>query len=169
MSVEAITWALKQDAPNSSAKFVLVVMANCANERMECYPSISYLCAATEQDRKTVIANIQRLLECGLIEDTGQRVGATGRVKAYRLRVEIVPKTVQKQTVPKSESFADTKQSQKRTVIVPKTDRNSPKNGTRNRQEPSRNHQGTKILRRGFRSMHGRRCLTSKSSPTGTP
>lgn len=86
MSVDAITWALKTNVKHSSAKFVLVVLANCASgETMEAYPSIQHIADATEQDRKTVLANIQRLIVSGHISDTGKRAGVTKQVVIYRL------------------------------------------------------------------------------------
>lgn len=86
MSVEAISWALNSDVKHSSAKFVLVVLANCASaETMEAYPSISLLSDATSQDRKTVIANLKRLIDSGHIFNTGKRKGSTGQVIIYRL------------------------------------------------------------------------------------
>lgn len=86
MSIEAITWALKQPLEHSPAKFVLVVLANQANsETGNSFPSIAYLATTTGQDRKTIIANLQRLIEWGLIEDTGKRVGRTSQIICYRL------------------------------------------------------------------------------------
>lgn len=135
MSVESITWALKVPVPASSAKFVLVVLANQANDETGlAFPSIAYLSDATGQDRKTVISNIAKLIEWGLIEDTGQRVGATKQVICYRLRKG-------------ADLFAE--QSQKRNSsksgTVPKTDGNSPvfppKQSQKRDTEPSLNHQ----------------------------
>lgn len=111
MSVEAISWALAQPVERSSAKFVLVAMANCAGAEMTCWPSMAYLSEATSQDRKTVLENVKRLIEAGYIEPTEGRAGRTGQVVVYRL------------TTPG-------KESQKRTSTengpVPKTDTKSP-------------------------------------------
>lgn len=85
MSVEAITWALRLKVDRSSAKFVLVAMANCANHDMTCWPSIQYLADATCQDRKTVLENLRRLKEAGHIFDTGERKGYTSQVPVYLL------------------------------------------------------------------------------------
>jgi len=86
VSVEAITWALKQPIPQSSAKFVLVVLANQANSDTSlAFPSLAYMADATGQDRKTVIRNLARLCEWKLIEDTGERHGRTKQVIVYRL------------------------------------------------------------------------------------
>jgi hypothetical protein len=92
VSVQAISWALKQPIAKSSEKFVLVVMCNYADENGCCYPSITALSAATAQDRKTVIANLKSLSAAGKISDTGRRVGATGQVVVYQINsTEIGP------------------------------------------------------------------------------
>lgn len=116
MSLEAITWALAQPISHSSAKFILVVLSNCANaESMEAYPSTTYLAEATGQDRKTVLANLGRLREWGFIEPTGSKKGTTGQVIVYRL---------------KSPEIGTVEQSQKRNSTengtVPFLDGNSP-------------------------------------------
>lgn len=90
MSVEAITWALKQPIKQSSAKFVLVVLANCASAtNNQAYPSVAYLCDATGQNRKTVIENLRRLVDTGYIEATDDRRGSTKQIIVYRLRIEV--------------------------------------------------------------------------------
>jgi hypothetical protein len=86
VSVEAITWALKQPVQQSSAKFVLVALANCANgANGRAWPSIAYLCEATSQDRKTVMSNLKRLMDAGFIQDTGARMGGTRSVVVYQI------------------------------------------------------------------------------------
>ncbi|WP_111876432.1 helix-turn-helix domain-containing protein [Paracidovorax anthurii] len=89
MSFDAIAWALEQPVRPSSAKFVLVAMADCVNGEgvadMVCFPSLAHLARRTAQDEKTVQANIQRLRESGFITDTGERRGQTGQVIVYRL------------------------------------------------------------------------------------
>ncbi len=115
MSVEAITWALSLKVDRSSAKFVLVAMANCANNDMTCWPSVKYLSDATCQDRKTVLDNIKRLKDAGLIVDTNTRKGVTGSVPVYLLC---------------STENGTSMQSQKRDIskseAVPKTEASSP-------------------------------------------
>ena len=67
-------------------KFVLVVFANCANDKTcRAWPSAAYLADTTAQDRKTVQANVKRLVELGYITDTGDRKGRTKQVIVYRL------------------------------------------------------------------------------------
>ncbi len=89
MSYEAVSWAMAQQVGKSSTKFVLVAMAECVNGKdadMLCFPSVQALSSTTEQDRKTVMDNLQRLREMGFIEDTGARRGITGQVPVYRLK-----------------------------------------------------------------------------------
>lgn len=86
MSNEAINWALTLPVKHSTAKFVLVVLANCADgDTWKAWPSVAHLSEATGQDRKTVIENIKRLIAMGHIHDTGERKGATGQVPIYQL------------------------------------------------------------------------------------
>lgn len=139
MSVEAITWALRQPIDHSSAKFVLVVLANCASaEKAHAWPSIAYLSSATGQDRKTVSANMKRLQQLGLIEDTGKRVGDTKQIIVYKLIC-----------TPDLFSPGEEKRNSSENGTVPKNTGNrtdfpgkSPKNGTRNRQEPKGTKEG---------------------------
>ncbi|MEF3081890.1 helix-turn-helix domain-containing protein [Luteimonas sp. SMYT11W] len=146
MSIEAVTWALKQPIKHSSAKFVLVALANCASaESGIAFPSVAYLASATSQDRKTVLNNLQRLIEWGQIEDTGKRCGATKQIVIYRVLCgadlfsegALQPVGERSQNRNSSENGTVPKTAGNSTVFPP----NSPKNGTRNRQEPSGNHQ----------------------------
>ena len=86
MSNAAIKWALSQPLSKSSAKFVLVVMADLAgDDDMKCFPSSKHLSDATGQDVKTVLSGLRLLREDGFISDTGERRGATGQVVVYQL------------------------------------------------------------------------------------
>ncbi|MDR0250207.1 MAG: helix-turn-helix domain-containing protein [Burkholderiales bacterium] len=119
MSVEAISWALKQPISHSSAKFVLVVMANCADgQDFVAWPSMKYIADATGQDRKTVLANIKKLRELGYIVDTGERKGETGQIVVFQLNS---PENGTASSGDNSPENGTVKQSQKR---------NSTENGT---------------------------------------
>jgi len=85
MSIHAISWVMKLDVARSSEKFLLVCLANYADESGIAYPSITTLCRDTAQDRKTIMSNLLRLIDVGLLEDTGRRVGDTGSIPVYRL------------------------------------------------------------------------------------
>lgn len=144
MSVEAITWALRQETPSSTAKFILVALANCARaEDGLAWPSIAYLCEATQQDRKTVIANLGRLETALLIRRSGT-AGRTKQINVYELALRPPPPTDTKSgtgtengtvpDVPANSTVFPSKESQISASTVPKTG-----HGT------VRNHKGTVI------------------------
>ena len=87
MSIEALAWALRQRPETSSAKFVLVALANCADGvDFIASPPVGYAAEVTGQDRKTVLANLARLRQAGYIVDTGERVPSAGaRCVVWRL------------------------------------------------------------------------------------
>jgi len=141
VSVAALSWAFKQDVPRSAHKFVLVALANYADEGNCCYPSVERLCQDTSQDRKTVLSGLHFLRLKKLLTDTGQRVGRTGSIIVYRLNAK------SPEAVPESELVPKTEQLRKRTQAVPKTDGSSPvfppKQSQKRDTEPKGNHQGT--------------------------
>ena len=67
MSIDAYRWALKSRVGRSSAKMVLISLADRANENHVCFPSITRLEFDTELNRKTVISSLQYLEGLGLI------------------------------------------------------------------------------------------------------
>ena len=85
MSLDATRWATVQTNMKSLDKFLLVMMADRADETHCCFPSIKRLCLDTLMDRKTIMAGLKRLVASGLIRDTGRRKGRTGKVKVYQL------------------------------------------------------------------------------------
>jgi hypothetical protein len=87
MSIEAVAWALKTSINKSTKKFVLVCLANYADENGRCWPSLPTLARDTAQDIKTVRSNVHELCAEGFLDDTGKRVGQTQSVVVYRLRV----------------------------------------------------------------------------------
>lgn len=142
--------------PKSTAKFVLVAMANLADADMTCWPSMQYLVNATSQDRKTVLEGMKRLRQAGFLVDTGERKGSTKSVVVYRLsspgtgtasemesstengaapNLEAVP------FFPPSSPVFPVKQSQISVEAVPKT-------GHRTIKEPSRTPKDTSEKKR---------------------
>jgi hypothetical protein len=175
VSYDAMRWALAQPVPRSSAKFVLLAMANCVNSdgnEMLCWPSTQHLSDATAQDRKTVLDNVRRLRNSGLIEDTGERRGMTGQVAVYRLKTPengIVVSAFDSNASGSNKPETGTVYSRENGTgtengTVPKTDTNSPeipykqsrnslstvpKTGHGTSNEPVKNQEGTK-KERGF-------------------
>lgn len=122
-----MNWAWKQPVPTSSQLFLLVAIADYANQDWEFWPSICALSEKTRLNRKTVISTIDSLVEFGILQDTGERKGATKQVIVYKICKEWDASLVNSPkngTVPKTDGNSPvftTKQSQKRTVTVPKT------------------------------------------------
>lgn len=88
MSLKALTWAIEQKVYSSPQKFVLVALANFANEENHAYPSVSTICGITMQKDETVRSALAALAEQGFISDTGQRYGHTQQVKVWQLNVK---------------------------------------------------------------------------------
>lgn len=125
MSIEAMNTAFLMDIKPSSLKFVLVVLANYANENNLAYPSIPTLAKKTGQDDKTVRKNLQKLVELGFVFDTGHKVGKTKQVVVYQMTLNPT----------KNGSLQKTEASQISPERLPKTEAlNPPKNGTQNRK-----------------------------------
>lgn len=90
MSLDATRWAWMQVVRSSSAKLVLLSIADRADERHTAYPSIDRLHQDTELDRKTVMSAVEHLEKNGfLVADRGngrrttyQLLGVDGREKA---------------------------------------------------------------------------------------
>lgn len=72
MSFEALTWANKQEVGNSTAKFILVLIANLSDENFESYPSYAYLSKSSECSERTVKRAVKFLVEKGFIEVTAR-------------------------------------------------------------------------------------------------
>jgi len=103
MSIDAIRWALDQSVGKSSAKFVLVALANDVRDAtMTCWPSAKRLAEITCQDIKTVESGIRRLRDGNYITDTGARKGATGQVIVYQLNATVFGAAQAQVTPPKT-------------------------------------------------------------------
>lgn len=144
MSWEAVAWAMKQPVGHSPAKFVLVAIAERAGKENTAWPSVSALVEATCQNRKTVLANVQRLVDMGYLIDTGERTGQTKSVVVYRLNEpESSPKTntaiqaanlpvaVPKDTPPSGTNFGTAYEDE----AVPKSTVSSPKKSLKQSQK----------------------------------
>jgi pyocin large subunit-like protein len=86
VSLRAIIWAFKQNVRPAATKFVLVALADYANDYDGCcYPSTAAICEKTSLDRKTVLNALVRLQSLEKIADTGRRVGPSHQVKMFQL------------------------------------------------------------------------------------
>jgi hypothetical protein len=177
VSFDAMKWALEQQVPKSSTKFVLVAMADCVHsqgELMVCWPTVAHIAKLTALDRKTVIDAVQRLRQGGWIRDTGERRGATGQVFVYELKSPtsgtVTGDTIPAKGRPKHSAKSPENGTGAENGTVPKTDINSPEipyQGSRNslltvpktghgtRKEPGRNQEGTRKDAAGVESIPG--------------
>lgn len=116
MSFPALAWASLVKVRRASDKLVLFGLADRHNTEHDlAYPSLAWLAEFSSLDRKTIVAALDRLEVDGFIADSGQRVGKTKQVKAYRLNFKSAD-FGQVKTAPlssKSSDFSD-EQSQKR-------------------------------------------------------
>lgn len=85
VSVKAIAWAFEQDLP-TTLKFVLVALADHANDEGMCWPGQGYVAAKTGLKRPTVNSSIAKLVALGKMEAT-RRFDELGRPRSsvYRL------------------------------------------------------------------------------------
>lgn len=91
MSNEAITWAYtqKHELMKAGAKFVLVAMADLADQEHSCYPGVDKLAEMTAESRSTVLAGVKLLIELGLIsKERRTRKNGSRTSNRYYLAVE---------------------------------------------------------------------------------
>lgn len=87
MSNRASAWAWVQDV-KSGPKFVLVALADRADEEGECFPSVNWLCDKTGFSKSAVKENIARLFKLELLEITSRRrVDGSHTSNLYRLTI----------------------------------------------------------------------------------
>lgn len=106
MSFQALGWAVDQKPSKPADKLILLGLADRHNtEYRMAWPSTAWLVDFTGHDRKTVIAGLKRLVEAGLIYDTGKRAGKTKQIVGYGLAFDR-PADGEEQpgTVPKTEA-----------------------------------------------------------------
>ena len=97
-------------------------MADRADEYNLCYPSIERLVVDTSLNKKTVQAGLISLIALGLISDTGERKGATRRVRVFSLNIPKNGNVPEKGNIPKNGKLNDPKNGKL----------NDPKNGMQN-------------------------------------
>src|ERR1700745_283185 len=67
MSWGALAWATESEVGSSAAKFILILLANKADENFSCYPSIRTLMAESNAGRSTVLRALRDLETRGFI------------------------------------------------------------------------------------------------------
>ena len=129
MSIDATKWAWSAPVESASQRVVLLALADRAGEEHTCWPSTTRVQKDTCLDLKTVKATITRLIEIGLLADTGLRKGSTGRVRVLRL----IGVSGREEMNPKTESLQKRNDSENGSLNEPKNGTmNEPKNGSQN-------------------------------------
>ena len=80
MSIQALSWSIKQKTKNPTAKLVLLILANYANEKHESYPSEKHLGELVGVSERTIRRCIKQLMELNLITVI-QRAGTSNLYK----------------------------------------------------------------------------------------
>ena len=89
MSFTAMSLAISQNLPTKE-KFILVMMANYADENLHCYPSIARLCSDTGMSKDSVIRAIKNLEDCGLVTVRRQKQNGVNLCNTYDLNLRVV-------------------------------------------------------------------------------
>lgn len=88
MSFNAMAWALHTTTPTTSAKLVLIALADLVRPpAMKAFASARTLCRTTQLDRKTVLMSLSRLEHAGLITRLEETAGRGG-VPVFRLSTD---------------------------------------------------------------------------------
>jgi len=91
MTIEAIQWALRTVAPSAADKLVLVCMAQHADERAECWPTMTKLMHDTQLPERAVQESIDRLRASNLITDRPGTINRQKRIFTLALRPQNHP------------------------------------------------------------------------------
>jgi DNA-binding transcriptional regulator YhcF (GntR family) len=165
MSIDATRWAWKQVIKPAAAKFVLLSMADRADENHRCYPSIKRLSDDTCLNRKQVMKAIEVLIENGLISAKKE----SGKVTIYTLigvqnRHENGDKTSTQSGTGTSTQMGTSTQIGTSTQSGTQT---STRSGTR--PVPDRGHEPIKNLPENLPELRSSRVRTCEEDSTGHP
>lgn len=85
MSFQAMAWALKQPA-KTAEKFLLLVIANYADEQGRAWPSVETLARDTGMSRATVKRSMKKLEEAGYVRRHKRLKGHLQTSNLYTLK-----------------------------------------------------------------------------------
>lgn len=87
MSIQAVAWALKQNG-GYGPKFVLVALANYADDQGVCWPSLKSLANDTGVSRRSIIRHLNNLCDRGLLSKEARlRPDGGCTTNVYKLRM----------------------------------------------------------------------------------
>lgn len=100
MSVEAMSWSFQQEQLPTMARFVLLVLANRADENGYCWPGIADIQKRTGLSERAVQRALKLMKDAGLLEVTAQyRADGGCRSNLYRLLLSTRPMQAPESTV----------------------------------------------------------------------
>jgi len=76
MSIQALSWCIKKDIPNPTAKLVLMILCNYANENNSSYPSEKHLAKLVGVSDRSIRRCTSQLVDLGLLK-IEQRLGTS--------------------------------------------------------------------------------------------
>lgn len=98
MSVKLMWAAMNAKAGSPTAKLILIKLADNANEKGECWPSLKNIAEQCEVSQKTVIENIKKLEKLNLVRKVN-RFNERGKTSnLYIISIEKNPKSVSEET-----------------------------------------------------------------------
>lgn len=111
MSIEAMNWAYQQTTGRSTAKSVLVALANQADSDGKCWPSIAYIAKRVEIEPRSVMRNITYLIDNGFMERERRGGDGEGRkTNIYHMKMQRDTESLRGSNVTQShEGQRDTK------------------------------------------------------------
>lgn len=155
MSRAATDWAWSLAVKPATLKLLLLSLADRADEYHQCFPSIARLEKDTGLNRKTIVQNIKKLVEMGILNDTGYRRGQTQQVKVYQLNLN----STENGTVPKTEQYRNYRER------VPFLPDNSTENGTQNQSLTSQEPINTPLTPQGEKTSRREKSKNAKFEP----
>ena len=102
MSIEALTWAWRQETGNATSKLVLLAIADHANGDGYCWPSMLRIAAMAGVSTRQVSRHVAALAELGLVEKAERRRGAAGQYRGWTYRVPVRPADLDDERTPTS-------------------------------------------------------------------
>jgi hypothetical protein len=92
VSWKALDWATESEVKSAIAKFILLLLANKADENFSCYPSIRTLMAESGSGRSTVLRALKKLEADGFVTRNPQfHDSGAQRVSRYYLNHPLAP------------------------------------------------------------------------------
>lgn len=135
MSFDAMRWAMSVRAPSSGAKLLLLVMADLVRApEHKMYVSAARLSEMSQLDRKTVLANIQRLEVAGLIQQLDEKAPGRGGAPVFRLNLDASASAA---TDPGIGTGSTGPAADEPNPVFPRTDTAFPANRTQFSREPN--------------------------------